>query len=115
MVGTRARRGGVIALTGALCLCMVVVSGAHAAGISIAASAHTHQSTGSTTIAAGPISTTAANDVLVAFIASDGPGAAGGQSISSVVGGGLAWKLRQRTNAQPGTAEIWEAVAPTAL
>ena len=32
-----------------------------------------------------------------------------------MTGGGLTWKLRERTNAQRGTAEIWEAVAPAAL
>ena len=32
-----------------------------------------------------------------------------------VSGGGLTWTLRSRANAQPGTAEIWQAVAPTPL
>ena len=27
----------------------------------------------------------------------------------------MTWKLRERTNKQPGTAEIWEAVAPSTL
>ena len=75
----------------------------------------THQASSSTTIAAPPLTTTRPGDLLVAFIASDGPGAAGGQTINSVTGGGLTWKLRQRTNTQPGAAEIWQAAAPTAL
>ena len=33
------------------------------------------------------------------------------QSFTAVTGGGLTWRLRQRTNAQLGTAEIWQAVA----
>ncbi|MGZ7087314.1 MAG: fibronectin type III domain-containing protein, partial [Ilumatobacteraceae bacterium] len=72
----------------------------------------THQSAASTTISAGPLTTTSSNDLLVAFISSDGPNRSAGQSIAGVTGGGLTWKLRQRTNGQPGTAEIWEAVAP---
>ena len=30
-------------------------------------------------------------------------------------GGGLTWSLRARANGQPGTAEIWQAVAPQTL
>jgi hypothetical protein len=51
----------------------------------------------------------------VAFLASDGPSTAGSQSFTSVTGGGLTWRLRQRTNARAGTAEIWQAAAPGAL
>jgi hypothetical protein len=51
---------------------------------------------------------------LLAFIGSDGP-KSGVQSISGVSGGGLTWTLRRRANAQAGTAEIWQAVAPVAL
>lgn len=71
--------------------------------------------TASSSITSGALSTKNANDLLVAFIASDGPNANNGQSTSSVTGGGLTWKLRQRANAQPGTAEIWEAAAPKTL
>jgi hypothetical protein len=96
-------------------LCLVLPDGARAAGLSIDASARTHQTTASSSISTGPISTTAANDLLVAFVASDGPNRASGQTFSSVTGGGLTWKLRRRTNSQPGTAEIWEAAASTTL
>jgi hypothetical protein len=51
---------------------------------------------------------------LLAFISSDGP-ATGTIAINSVTGGGLTWRLRQRSNTQAGTAEIWQAVAPAAL
>jgi hypothetical protein len=86
-----------------------------ASGITVDASVNTHQTSAAATITSGPISTSNPGDLLVAFIASDGPNASAGQSFSSVSGGGLTWKLRERTNDQPGTAEIWEAVAPTAL
>ncbi len=92
-----------------------IAARAQAAGLSVDASVATHQSSSSASITSAPISTTAANELVVAFITSDGPNRAGGQTFQSVTGGGLTWKLRQRTNAQPGTAEIWEAVASTAL
>jgi hypothetical protein len=90
----------------------------HAAGtvgLAVDASVITHQSSPASSITSGPLSTTSPGDLLVAFIASDGPNQSGAQSFSPVTGGGLTWRLRERTNGQPGTAEIWEAVAPTAL
>src|SRR5579862_626268 len=64
---------------------------AQAAGLALDASVQTHQGSPSTSITSGAISTTVANDLLVAFITSDGPAAAGAQSFSAVTGGGLAW------------------------
>ena len=105
-----------------VCLCVGVAQraqpaalAAQAAGLAIDASVQTHQGSPSASITSGAISTTAANDLLVAFITSDGPAQAGGESFSSVTGGGLTWKFRERANAQAGTAEIWEAAAPTVL
>jgi hypothetical protein len=53
-----------------------------------------------------------AGTLLVAFVSSDGP--AQPQS-ATVSGGGLTWRLAQRSNAQPGTAEIWTATAVAPL
>jgi chitodextrinase len=75
----------------------------------------TRQSTAATTIAAPALTTSGPNELLLAFIGSDGPNSASSQSISGVSGGGLTWTLRRRANAQAGTAEIWQAVAPAAL
>jgi chitodextrinase len=75
----------------------------------------TRQSTGATTIAAPPLTTAKPGELLLAFIGSDGPSGSGTQSISAVSGGGLTWTLRRRVNAQAGTAEIWQAVAPSTL
>jgi hypothetical protein len=75
----------------------------------------THQATGGTTISAPALTTSHPGELLLAFIASDGPSSGGGQSIPGVSGGGLTWTLRRRTNAQAGTAEIWQAVAPSVL
>jgi chitodextrinase len=75
----------------------------------------TRQSSGAATISAPPLTTSKPGELLIAFIGSDGPNAAASQSISGVSGGGLTWKLRSRANAQAGTAEIWQAVAPATL
>ena len=75
----------------------------------------THQSSNGSSISSPAISTAQSGELLVAFLASDGPSGAGTQSFTSVTGGGLTWRLRQRTNTQAGTAEIWQAAAPAAL
>ena len=52
-------------------------------------------------------------ELLLAFAASDGA-SAGGQALT-VSSAGLAWTLVQRANTQASTAEIWRAMAATAL
>ena len=54
-----------------------------------------------------PFSTTAAGELLVAFVAYDGP--AGLPQTATVNGAGLIWTLLKRSNVQSGTAEIWAA------
>jgi hypothetical protein len=59
----------------------------------------------------------AAGDLIVAFIASSGPDAAGGETmtVSSAGGGaGLAWTRAARANGQNGVSEIWSAKTATA-
>jgi hypothetical protein len=73
----------------------------------------TKQTTSATSITSPSLTTAAPNELLVAFISSDGP--ASGQSISAVTGGSLTWTLRKRANTQAGTSEIWTAYAPTVL
>ena len=58
--------------------------------------------------------TAEAGELLLAFVASDGPAGAGKQS-AAVSGAGLTWTLVKRANSQSGDAEIWSAKAPTAL
>jgi hypothetical protein len=58
-------------------------------------------------------STTAPSQLLLAFITAADQST--GNSASSVTGGGLTWQLVQRTNAQPGTAEVWRAFATNVL
>ena len=93
-----------------------VTTSTAAAGVALDKVVTTHQSSAATTIASPALSTAGPNELLVALVASDGPtGNAGAQAFSSVAGGGLTWTLRQRTNTQAGTAEIWQAAAPSAL
>ena len=59
-------------------------------------------------------STTAASELLLAFIATDYTSGTN-TTVTSVTGGGLNWVLVRRTNVQSGTAEIWRAFAPSVL
>ena len=68
--------------------------------------------TGTTTVTAH-LTTTAPGDLIVAFVAGDGPATAGQRA--KVSGGKLTWTLAKRTNSQRGTAEIWTARATGAL
>jgi hypothetical protein len=67
----------------------------------------TKDTSGSMTTAA--FSTKTAGDLLVAFVAYDGP--ASSPETATVSGAGLSWTLASRTNTQAGTAEIWTARA----
>jgi hypothetical protein len=70
-------------------------------------------SDGSGTRTSPAISTATAGQLLLVFAASDGP-QAGGQTLA-ITGGGLSWALVARMNTQPGSSEIWKAVAPGVL
>lgn len=61
------------------------------------------------TLTTPSFSTTGSGDLLVAFVACDGP--ATGQQTATVSGAGLAWSLVKRSNSQPGTSEVWSANA----
>ena len=84
-------------------------------GITIDKIVSAHQGTSSTTISTPGVTTTGSNELILAFISSDGPNSANSARIAGVAGAGLSWTLRQRTNTQPGTAEIWQALAPGPL
>jgi hypothetical protein len=75
----------------------------------------THQTVAGTSITSAGLTTSKTNDLLVAFITSDGPVTGGSQTFSSVTGGGLTWTLRKRVNTQAGTSEIWTAPAAATL
>jgi hypothetical protein len=68
----------------------------------------------STTVETPAFSTTAGNELLLAFVATDYLSGAN-TTVTSVSGGGLTWVLVVRTNKQSGTSEIWRAFAPSLL
>jgi len=68
---------------------------------------------GSGTLTTKTFSTLTAGEVLIAFVASDGP-SFGGQALT-ISGAGLTWTLVQRANTQAGDAEIWKATAAARL
>ncbi len=67
-----------------------------------------------TTVTTSAFSTTAGNELLLAFIATDYLGGTN-TTITGVSGAGLTWQLVQRTNVQSGTSEIWRAFAAAPL
>jgi chitodextrinase len=93
----------------------VFASSADAAGLAVDQLVTTNQGTNSRTIVSPAFTTTASNELLLAFVSSDGPTASGAQTFATVTGGGVTWQLRRRANAQYGTSEIWQAVAPSPL
>ena len=78
------------------------------------ASRQLDRSTKATTAVTSAFSTTSANELLLAFISTDGK-AGMAMTVTGVSGAGLPWTLVRRTNVQNGTAEIWRAFAPTTL
>ena len=71
-------------------------------------------SDGNGTRTTASFSTAVANELLLAFVASDGPAGAGGQTLT-VSGAGLTWTLIRRANTQTGSAEVWQAKAAARL
>ena len=67
---------------------------------------------GSGTRTTAPFSTATAGEVLVAFVASDGPSTS---QTMMVTGAGLTWTLVRRANVQRGASEIWTATAANQL
>ncbi len=84
------------------------------AAIAIDVTVSRDQGTASTTPTTASFSTSAANELLLAFVATDYRSGTN-TTVTGVTGGGLTWVLVRRTNVQKGTAEIWRAFAPTVL
>lgn len=74
-----------------------------------------HSNSASRTIVSPALATAGSNELLIAFVTADSSSATKGSTVNSITGGGLTWTLRQRSNTQGGTTEIWQAVAPKAL
>jgi hypothetical protein len=99
----------------------VTVNNADVAGVNFTALAalgidviaYGDTSSASTSATTSTFSTASANELLLAFIASDATSS--GMTVTGVTGGSLTWALIRRTNTQMGTAEVWRAFAPTQL
>ncbi len=68
---------------------------------------------GSGTLTTPAFSTSSDGELLVAFVAYDGP--SGSPQTATVSGAGLNWTLLKRSNSQSGTAEIWAAQTDDSL
>ncbi len=103
-----------VSIAGASVSAVNFTAAAAAAPLAIDATVTTGRSTKATTIASPAFSTTAANELLLAFVAADNVSNAA-TTVTGVSGSGLTWALVRRTNTQRGTAEIWRAFAPATL
>ena len=95
-------------------LLLVFTANAASAAIAVDVNVFKDQSNAATTVPSPALSTTAANELLLAFISAD-YSTGTNTIVSSVSGGGLTWVLVKRTNVQSGTAEIWRAFATSTL
>jgi hypothetical protein len=83
-------------------------------GLAIDAKISKDSTTAATTIASSAFSTTAGNELLLAFISADYLSGTN-TTVSGIASTGLTWTLVLRTNTQSGTAEIWRAFASSKL
>jgi hypothetical protein len=83
-----------------------------ASGLAIDALTFKDNATNASAIKTPAFATASNNEVLLAFIATDGNNA---MTVTGVSGGGLTWSLVKRTNSQMGDSEIWKAVAVSPL
>src|ERR1700730_3137515 len=94
-------------------LALISLTGSSAsAALTMDATVFRDQSTA--TLSTASFSTTAGNELLLAFVGTDYQSGAN-TTVTGVSGGGLNWVLVRRTNVQSGTAEIWRAFASTPL
>jgi hypothetical protein len=99
----------------------VTVGGANISGVNFSSTAQlaiektvwTDRSSKGTSIVSPAFATSAPNELLLAFVATDAKSS--NMTVTGVTGAGLSWSLVKRTNVQLGTAEIWRAFATTTL
>ncbi|MGH9582596.1 MAG: Ig-like domain-containing protein, partial [Bryobacteraceae bacterium] len=84
------------------------------AALAIDANVSTDQTSRSSAVTSPSFSTASANELLLAFVATDYLSGAN-TTVKNIAGGGLAWTLAVRTNKQSGDAEVWRAFAPASL
>ena len=94
--------------------CLLAATNTGLAGISVDANVSVDQASATAKIVSPAFSTTAGNELLLAFISADwlsGPNT----TVTGITGGGLTWTLVVRANGQSGTSEIWRAFASATL
>jgi len=104
----------------------VTVNGANVSGIDFTATQNVSSNLGidakvskdgttaASTIASPAFSTTAGNELILAFITTDYISGTN-TTVTSIASTGLTWTLVVRTNAQSGSSEIWRAFATSPL
>ncbi len=90
------------------------VTGSAGGSIRLDARVSNDQQSPAARITTSPFSTSAANELLLAFVATDQADSSD-MVVRSVTGAGLQWTLVARTNTQLGTSEIWRAFATAPL
>jgi Domain of unknown function (DUF4082)/Bacterial Ig domain len=83
-------------------------------GLGVDVTTFTDRSTNGSTIVSPAFTTTSTNELLLAFVATDGA-TNSTMTVTGVTGAGVTWTLVRRTNTQRGTAEIWRAFSPTII
>jgi RHS repeat-associated protein len=81
--------------------------------VTIAATAKTHSTIKRGKLSAGPLTTSSANELLLAFVSAQGP--AHGQRVGGITGGGLHWSRVTEASSPQGISSIWQARAPSPL
>ena len=105
----------VVDMRPALIAVLIFVSCAHAWGsLAIDANVSKNSTSSGKSVGTSTFSTASANELLLAYIATDWKSGSN-TVVNSVSGGGLSWSLVKRTNVQSGTAEIWGAFATARL
>ena len=89
-------------------------TGTGSTGLAVDITTFTDRSTNANTIVSPAFTTHATNELLLAFIATDGAQNSA-TTVTGVTGSGLTWTLVRRTNTQSGTSEIWRAFAPAVI
>ncbi|MBV8552171.1 MAG: DUF1929 domain-containing protein [Acidobacteriaceae bacterium] len=97
-----------------LLCCLMAAAGPAVAQIAIDAKVSTDQPSASATVTSPLFSTTAGNELLLAFVATDYLSGAN-TTVSNVTGAGLTWTLVLRTNTQSGSSEVWRAFSASPL
>ena len=87
---------------------------ATSAALAIDVQASTNAPSANTTIATPAFSTKSANELLLAFVATDYLSGTN-TTVTAMTGAGLTWTLVLRTNVQSGSSEIWRAFAAAPL